>query len=441
MTLIKRSTLTTVVVVFALVASFKLSATTSADAFEGGSMGQISEAELWQDYYTSRSEKNFERAHEVANWLMTRARELHGRDSVEFGEALAEVGVTQVLLEQYGKALANLRQAEDILERNAPLYSEKLLSALSFLGAALQKNGRHKEALHAFSRAQHLTHRLLGTNNKEQIPLSYAKAGSYQAMGDINRATQLQRYALDLHRTHYGEQSPEAIAASARFGTWLRSTGDYHGSLYHFRMALAELHGKGPDKPESYPLLLGLAHAYRGGYRGRYARSTHQRILDLMAAQPNQFSLNERINAHLGFGDWLMQRYYERKAVRQYEAAWRLANEAGADGQSWMEEFSDPKLVRYGDMAPHDIVGANQYVKFQFDVKADGRARRVKVTEYDCDGRDQYIAKLVFPSQVRYRPAIVDGRAVTRADQTSTMYLLTEATPLEPAAVEAPSRN
>lgn len=426
---------------FAFFVSFALSAATSENAFEPDSFAQATEDELWQDYYTSRAEKNVERAHEVANWLLTRAREKHGRDSLEFGQALAEVGVTQVLLERYGEALANLRQAEDILDRNAPLYSEKLLSALSFLGSALQKNGRHKEAIRAFTRAQHLTHRLWGTKNKEQVPLAYAKAESHQAIGELYQAEQLQRYALNLYRANYGEKSPEAIAASARLGTWLRSTGDYHGSLYHFRMALAELHGKGPDVPESYPLLLGLAHAYRGGYRGRYARSTHQRILDLVESQPEQFSLDQRINAHLGFGDWLMQRYYERKAVRQYEAAWKLANEAGADGQSWMEEFSNPKLVRYGDMAPHDIVGANQYVKFKFDVKADGRARRVKVTEYDCDGRDQYIARLVFPNQIRYRPAIVDGRAVTRADQTSTMYLLTEATPLEPASVNPPTRN
>lgn len=432
---------TPAVMALLLLASFSLCAATPENAFEADALAQASEDELWQDYYTARTEKNVERAHEVANWLLTRARELHGRDSLEFGQALAEVGVTQVLLERYGKALANLRQAEDILDRNAPLYSEKLLSALSFLGSALQKNGRHKEAINAFTRAQHLTHRLWGTKNKDQVPLAYAKAASHQAMGELYQAEQLHRYALSLYRSNYGEQSPEAIAASAKLGTWLRSTGDYHGSLYHFRMALAELHGKGPDVPESYPLLLGLAHAYRGGYRGRYARSTHQRILDLMEAQPEQFSLDQRIKAHLGFGDWLMQRYYERKAVKQYEAAWKLANEAGADGRSWMEEFSNPKLVRYGEMAPHDIVGANRYVKFKFDIKADGRARRVKVTEYECDGREQYIAKLVFPSQVRYRPAIVDGRAVARSDQTTTMYLLTEATPLEPASVEAPTWN
>ena len=295
--------------------------------------------------------------------------------------------------------------------------------------------------MYAFSRAQHITHRLWGAHNKEQIRITYAKADSIQALGDLWQAEQLQRHAYKLHRINYGETSAQAIEASARFGTWLRSIGEYHGSLSHFHDSLIEVQGKGPDLPQSFPLLHGMAHAYRGGYRGKYARSMHKRIIELMAANPNRFSADDRIEAHLEYGDWLMQRFYERPAVKQYEAAWQLANNSRTTRSRWLENLATPELIRYGGMAPHDIDGANRYVTFSFDLTADGRARRVEITEHDASPRERSQALREFPKTIRYRPAIVDGQAVASAGRTARMYLLSPNTSLEPAPVAAPARR
>ncbi len=426
------------VLIFLLV--FGLAAATHA----AGSLDKPPEAvsvnDLWQDYYGWRKDGDVGKAHELALALTAVTAKRLGEDSVEFGMALAELGVTKLLLDRPFEALGHLVAAEIILKERLPLYSEKLITALTFLGSALQSTGRHDEALYAFSRAQHITHRLWGTNNETQIRIAYAKADSLQALGDLWQAEEVRRLAYKLHRINYGETSPRSIEASARFGTWLRSIGAYDESVRHFHEALSELQGDGPDLPESFPLLRGMAHAYRGGYRGKHARGMHQRVVDLMAAYPDRFSVDQRVRAHLDFGDWLMQRYYERPAVEQYEAAWRVANDAGPAGRRWLDSLAEPQLVRYGEMAPYDVGGDDQYVAFRFELRANGRVRKVKVTEYGSSSKDQAYARRQFPKMIRYRPAIVDGEAVARAGHTQTMYLLPPDTRLEADPVAGPSR-
>ena len=69
---------------------------------------QRSEAELWQDYQGWRQSGQAIRAYQVAMELVTLTESVHGQDSVEFGTALAELGVTEVLLKRHQLALEHL---------------------------------------------------------------------------------------------------------------------------------------------------------------------------------------------------------------------------------------------------------------------------------------------------------------------------------------------
>ena len=400
---------------------------------------QLTTPELWQEYYGWRQAKEPDKAHAVAQRLLELAAASHGEESLEYGKALAEVGITEVLLEKPA-ALDHLDRAESILKEHLPIYSEELIVPFTFLGSALQSAGRHRDAMRAFTRGQHITHRLWGTSNQAQLRVLYAKAESAQALGDIDQAEQLQRAAYKLVRQHYPAASVEHIEAAAYLGTWLRSVGDYHGSISHFHAALSEVQGDGPDLPEAYPLLQGMAHAYRGGYRGRYARTMHQRVVDLMAAHPDWFTLDQRMHAHLDYGDWLMQRYFEGDAIEQYQSGWQLASESGPAGRVWLDHLSRPQLVRYGEMTPRDLDGSNRYMTFRFDLTDDGRPRRVRAQDHGADTRETHEARRAFPDKVRYRPAIVDGRAVALRAQEITMYVLPEDVLLEPTPVAAPGR-
>ncbi len=135
-----------------------------------------------------------------------------------------------------------------------------------------------------------------------------------------------------------------------------------------------------------------------------------------------------------------MQRYFEGKAVDQYEAAWTIANAAGPDGAHWLPQFAQPQLVRYGEMAPRDLGGEDRQVTFQFRLTDDGRVRGAKVVDASADSRDSSRARQNFPNLTRYRPAIVEGQAQPMAMMTATMYLLPDGLALEPAPVAAPAR-
>ncbi|MEM9303070.1 MAG: tetratricopeptide repeat protein [Pseudomonadota bacterium] len=399
---------------------------------------EVADDTLWETYFALRELKDHDQAHEAARTLEASMAERHGVDSESYGRALAETGITLLLTGRYGESLARLDRAEAILRENLPLYSEKLVVALSFLGSALQSQGRLDEALDAFTRAQHITHRLWGANNLQQIRIAYAKADTMVALGEFYEAEELQRFAYRLHRENYGPSSPEAIEASARLGAWLRAAGEYHDAIDHFHRAIDEVQGDGPDTPEAYPLLKGLGHAYQGGYRGKRSRGVQQRVIAVVEAHPDRFTLDQQIEARLLYGDWLMQRYYERQAVAQYEAAWRLAEAAGPDGERWIQTFAAPAMVRYGAMAPQDYSGKNEFVKLSFNITKDGRIRRAKVLEENTTGIDSAFVRQEFPKETRFRPAIVDGRAVASEGRLATMYLLPPGVLLEPEPIAAP---
>ncbi len=401
---------------------------------------QPDSAALWDRYFDLRESGRSQEALEAALSLRDQAASQHGDTSTQYAVALAEVGISRLLDEQHDQAFADLTHAEDLLAGQVPLYSEKLIRALTFLGASLRNRGRPEEALQAYTRAQHITHRQWGTENEAQIPLTYAKADVLQALGDRHLADEQQQLAVKLNRVNFGETSSQAIAAAARYGTWLRSLGEYDGAIAVFHEALSEVQGGGPDRPESLPLLRGMAHAYRGGYRGKFARGMYERIIELMESQPEAFSVDQKVEARLVFGDWLMQRYFERQAVAQYEAAYAVALASGPDGAHWLPQFAEPQLVRYGDMAPFKIAGDDRQVTFTFRVTDDGRIRGAKVADTSAGSRDSSRARQQFPKLTRYRPAIVDGKASGQDTMTATMYLLPDGVALEPEPVAAPAR-
>ncbi|MEM9531092.1 MAG: tetratricopeptide repeat protein [Pseudomonadota bacterium] len=398
------------------------------------------EAQLWDTYFGEREGGDPDAALATAGELERLTLKLHGPTSDEYGIALAELGISRLLSGDHDAAFADLKAAEVILKDELPIYSEKLIRALTFLASALQSRGRLEEALDAYTRAQHITHRLWGTGNTTQIPIAYAKADTLQALGRIVDAEHQYGVAWKLNRSAYGATSSQAIEAAARYGTWLRAMGEYDGAIALFHEALTEVQGDGPDKPAALPLLRGMAHAYRGGYRGKFARGMFRRIVRLMEREPQAFSVDQRIEARLAFGDWLMQRYFERDAVAQYEAAYADAVNAGPDGAHWLPEFEAPQLVRYGEMAPKDIGGEGRFVTFEFRVTDDGRIRNAKVVDTGAGSRDSSRARKQFPELSRFRPAIVDGKAQGLKSMTTTMYLLPDGVALEPEPVAAPAR-
>ncbi len=393
----------------------------------------------WAKFYEHRDAREYVQALIAADALVTATAPL-GTRSLEHGKALAERGMTQLLLGNTRAALADLEQADAIYADALPIYSEELIAALSYMGAALQSLGRSEDAMVALIRAQHITHRLWGTDNREQIPIVKALAAFQQTQGDLSQAESLMRFAVKLAHTHYGENKPEGIAATAELGAWLRSTGQYHEAISELNSALDKLQPGDSDSVLAYPLIKGLAHAYQGGYRGRFARSMFERMLKLQDENPQQFSLDQRIGAHLQFGDWLMQRYFESAAVEQYTAAWRLADMAGPDGAQWKRQLASPSLVRYGEMSPNKMSAENRFVDFRFVIRDDGRPAQVEITNHKASVRQRSESLKAFRDEIRFRPAIVDGIAMEQTDVDQKMYMLPDGVLIEPEPIDAPAR-
>ncbi|MFK7954697.1 MAG: hypothetical protein AB8B96_01250 [Lysobacterales bacterium] len=408
----------------------------------GGDPAPVSNsaADLWNSYFIARELGERDEALALAMRLRDAVLAQHGAVSEDYGMALTEVGISRLLVGEHGPAFADLTAAEGLLKERLPLYSQKLIRAMTFLGAALHSQDRFEEALDAYSRAQHISHRIWGADNDTQIPITYAKAATLQALGSIEGADKQYGLGWKLNRKQFGVASPQAIAAAARYGTWLRSVGEYDAAISLFHDAISEVQADGVDQPIALPLLRGMAHAYRGGHRGKHARGMYQRIIRLMDREPGAFSVDQKMDVRLAFGDWLMQRYFEKPAVAQYEAAWVIARDAGPDGAHWLAQFEQPQLVRYGEMSPTDLTGDSEPVTFEYEITQDGRIKRPRVVESSASSRASSRARKRFPELTRFRPAVVDGQAQGEAVVTTTMFLLPAGVAIEPAPIAAPKR-
>ncbi len=342
-----------------------------------------------------------------------------GGDSLAVARERSRLGSLLYLNNEAMAATREFRTALPALQRELGLFHPELVEPLGYLGLSQQALGLHDQAADSLTRAQHITHRTLGTLNENQIPLVYSKADSMQAQGEMWEAEQLQYMVYRLHEHNFGPAADETLGALNRLGTWLTRAGRTGPALTLYRLALRDmLDDEGNDTPEMAPLLEGMARTFlfTYGVRGR-SLNLLQRVVNLTENFPDDFGPGDRFMANLQLGDTLLLFSLERDALKRYTKAWRIAQESPVLGDWERRQLTDRKLVS-GPFQELTEDGANTrtWFRFTFDLRPDGRPGNVKLvgTNALAGVVTQTIARF---RAARFRPLIIDGEPQPRAEQ------------------------
>ncbi|MEM7708798.1 MAG: tetratricopeptide repeat protein [Pseudomonadota bacterium] len=343
----------------------------------------------------------------------------HGGDSLAVARERSRLGSLLYLDNQSLAATRQLQTALPALQRKLGLFHPQLVEPLGYLGLSQQALGLNEAAADSLTRAQHITHRSLGTLNENQIPLVYSKADAIQASGDMWQAEQLQYMVYRLHEHNFGPAAAETLGALNRLGTWLTRAGRTRPALTLYRLALRDmLDENGNDTPEMAPLLEGMARTFlfTYGVRGR-SLNLLQRVVNLTESFPDNFGPGDRFMANLQLGDTLLLFSLERDALKRYTNAWRIADESPVLGDWERRQFTDRKLVAGPFMElTEDGVKTQTWFRFRFDLRPDGRPGKVKLVDTNALAGvvSQTIARF---RAARFRPLIVDGVPQPRTEQ------------------------
>jgi len=111
------------------------------------------------------------------------------------------------------------REMIALLEAEQGAYASGLSEQLLSLGLALQRQGRHEEALGLFKRGAHLARVNNGLYSAEQLPMIRAEIASYLATGDYHRADERQQYLyrVQLQSLGSGPVMTDALMQQARW--------------------------------------------------------------------------------------------------------------------------------------------------------------------------------------------------------------------------------
>ena len=125
-------------------------------------------------------------------------------------------------LELHTAELDGYRNSIKILEETGGAYAIGLAEELLGFGLALQRSGRHAQAVEVFQRGTHVTRINQGLYSEQQIPFLKGSINSLAALQDIRAADDQQDYLIRVQERAL-QAGPERISAWLSYAYWQRS--------------------------------------------------------------------------------------------------------------------------------------------------------------------------------------------------------------------------
>jgi tetratricopeptide (TPR) repeat protein len=126
------------------------------------------------------------------------------------------------VIELHTAELDGYRDAIKTLEETGGAYATGLSEELLGLGLALQRSGRHAQAVEVFQRGTHITRINQGLYSEQQIPFLKGSINSLAVLQDIRAADDQQEYLIRVQERAL-KPGPERISAWLEYAYWQRS--------------------------------------------------------------------------------------------------------------------------------------------------------------------------------------------------------------------------
>ena len=354
--------------------------------------------------------------------------------------------------------IAYTKLIEDI-EREQGAYDPGLTQQLLALGAALQTEARHDEAIAVFKRGVHLARINTGLYSAEQIALLHGEIRSYFALGDFAQVDERRQYLHRVERRalrHNNEASTQALLDQALWQRQAYVMGIDEAetrfsrlqSMWQLnRMALDEvIKTEGDTSPALLAPLYGMLQSQYlvAGYQGfdevlagvkydnrhlahnsvayKQGRSVLEAIM-LINATNSGDDMALRAHDLVQLGDWAWGFNDRSAALEHYQQAYEAIAQCDDPEGLTSALFGAPTPIPNIDgirPLPAYNADGNGPLTINFAVSETGRITSLETLRVPEDEReeaaisnDRFLRHL---RKIRFRPSLEAGEAISRTD-------------------------
>ncbi len=384
------------------------------------------------------ADNRIKEATELAREIVKQNAELSGTHPVRFGKLLANLGILLSSDGFYEEAMTSIDPGLQFIEQKASPFSTTVLQVLMARGLTLTELKAYDLAEESFRRAQHISHRLGGVYNPEQLKIINHITRLNLNQHQYPEADREQNFNLRISEQAYGEDSEELIPVLERLGSYFAARGDmvalrtdapdfrytrdslFRHSLDLYNRAIKIIEKNyGVNDMRLVGPLRGLAMARLLQSTNRSAsESALERVLNIVESNPDT-DVPDRVMAMIYLGD-IYTITGDNRARDLYLRAWKTMSDNPAYDELKAELFGSPtrlhpdvtgvlRLSRTPDAAMEEDV--ELYINVSYSVKADGRVGKIRLIDKNVpNAQVRYMRAQL--SDTRFRPRILDGELI-----------------------------
>jgi serine/threonine-protein kinase len=204
---------------------------------------------------------NFARADTLLRASLAQRQRLLGDNDTEVGEGLIALGMLRMDQAQLEEAEQLVRRGNDIITRNEPPMSPRVIRAQASLGRVLQERGAYDESIRILEGVVQ-ARKQEGAPSPELLGAMAELANTHFYAGHYDTSDSINLDVLTLTRTLHGERHPLVAEVYINLGATQSERGNYAAAEQEYRRALdISLPWYGEDHPVSASHLTMLGRA------------------------------------------------------------------------------------------------------------------------------------------------------------------------------------
>jgi tetratricopeptide (TPR) repeat protein len=314
--------------------------------FAAGKAGQSEEdlVSLHQSMRTYMDQDNYQSALPLAVQVVDLVRRIRPSNYSEHAASMQNLALVQRRLGQFRASERNFKSSIKTYDKAHGSQSLSLIGPLQNLAVLYYEFGDYTKSLKTLRRVQHIMHRDDGVHTMAQLPVIEGISRIYVKTDRDKEADQQQKFYYTLNKINYGEKDPRMIPVLAKFGHWLKNSGQYQQALDVFQQNLdliTEL-DMGSELELVEPLREIASTMYLKGHC--CPLEPLNRATDIVVRDVS-IDIEDKIVALLELADMNLMKRQERVAKQLYRQAWDLMSSKSITDAEAHAFFNEPVLL------------------------------------------------------------------------------------------------
>jgi tetratricopeptide (TPR) repeat protein len=394
-----------------------------------------------QEFKRAFEARDYAAARAAAERVVVLSEQVHGGDSRDIVNPLANLGAAHYRLGEYPAAEVAFARAVRIIDGQLGGADRLLIAPLRGLGETYLVTKQYAEAALALKRATDLSRNLDGLFNVDQLETLDSLIEAYIGLERLQDAEKESQYAFRVAESNFGRNDLRMLEPLDRLARWYESVGRYttarglHARALQLSETLASagsplgvdaLRGLartyylefifGPEDPESANSdpIAPLAPTPEGRLNPDGERALKLALEALARAQPPD--LQARAGTLVELGDWYLIGGAIARAHETYRQGWSESQAAGATALAVLQQprrlaYRPPSIsvTRAAPTRPDDW--EQRFVEVRFTVGTDGRVSGIETASTDAPAAAERAVQFAV-RRARYAPRLENGEPV-----------------------------